>query len=129
MIKQMRRFLRKDQQRMNKSSTHLVVLVIHNSKKHGHGSVCKNCVNEIAKCLDQKKLVKNKTRVAYPVSPDRRNNGLDVTPVAAAKHVWDDIIAGQPIDCITFKTSKTNACGIDPEGFVATPVENMFKQC
>ena len=52
MIKQMKRFLRKDPPRMSKSSIYLVVLIIHNSKKHSHGSVCKNCVDEIAKNLD-----------------------------------------------------------------------------
>ena len=98
MIKQMKRFLRKDPPRMSESSIHLVVLIIHNSKKHSHGSVCKNCVDEIGIFLDANKFVKDKTRVDYPVSPDRKNNSLHVTPVTTVKHVWDDIIEKWPID-------------------------------
>ena len=91
-IKQMKRFLRKDPLRMSESSIHLVVLIIHNSKKHSHGSVCKNCVDEIGFFLDTNEFAKDKTRVAYPVSPDRRNISLRVTPVTTVKHVWDEII-------------------------------------
>ena len=71
MIKQMKRFLRKDPPRMSESSIHLVVLIIYNNKKCSHGSVFKNCVDEIGHFLDANKFAKDKTRVAYPVSPDR----------------------------------------------------------
>ena len=104
---------------MSKSSTHLVALIIQNSKKQGASLVCKELCECDSKTFDVNKFVKDKTKLAYLVSQDRRNNGLDVTPVILTQRLWDEIIAEWPIDCIEFKTSKTSAGGISKEGFVA----------
>ena len=76
--------------------------------------------------MDENTFSNDKTRMVCAILLDRRDNGLDVTLVAAVNHAVDDVIVEWLIDRIAFKTSKTNVHNISTEGFVAMPVERIL---